>query len=89
MQEIMIREEFYITGEESNTKKRSRDAKERGLDSRDGKGLTGALEGMRHIFAPMNPRIMIVTRRVGDNLTPTHHSIPKECTSSTTYCKHD
>ncbi|KAK2416008.1 hypothetical protein QL285_038441 [Trifolium repens] len=86
MQEIMIREEFYITGEESNTKKRSRDAKERGLDSRHGKCLTGAPRGdATNIFAPMNPRAMIATRRVGDHLTHTHHSIPKECTASTTY----
>ncbi|MCI38014.1 hypothetical protein A2U01_0059242, partial [Trifolium medium] len=38
MQEIMKRAKCYIRGEESNAKKRSRDAKERRLDSKDGKG---------------------------------------------------
>jgi hypothetical protein len=38
MQENMKRAECYIRGKESNAEKRSRDARERGLDSKDGKG---------------------------------------------------
>ncbi|MCI68585.1 hypothetical protein A2U01_0089846 [Trifolium medium] len=34
----MKRAECYIRGEESNAEKRSRDVKERGLNSKDGKG---------------------------------------------------
>ncbi|MCI65446.1 hypothetical protein A2U01_0086704, partial [Trifolium medium] len=34
----MKRAECYIRGEESNAEKKSRDAKERSLDSKDGKG---------------------------------------------------
>ncbi|MCI36787.1 hypothetical protein A2U01_0058010, partial [Trifolium medium] len=34
----MKRAECYIKGEESNAEKRSRDVKERDLDSKDGKG---------------------------------------------------
>jgi hypothetical protein len=37
MHEIMKRAKCYIRGEESNTEKRSQDAKERGLDSKVGK----------------------------------------------------
>ncbi|MCI49506.1 hypothetical protein A2U01_0070750, partial [Trifolium medium] len=38
MQEVMKRADCYIRGEESNAEKRSSDVKERGLDSKDGKG---------------------------------------------------